>query len=190
MYGATSFAYLRPCMYPDLGYDPIKSFAPVAMLADKPARAGDRARGSGQDGARSSSPTRRPTPASSTSASGSAPCRRSSASISTVVAGIDIVSIPYAGGEQVRADILGGRIHMNVGPATSTMPLIRGKKSSALALHRRLTRHPPASRRAHHEGERVSAGRLLIRMSGRQSSRPPTARRLSSRSSTPRSTRP
>ncbi len=45
---------------------------------------------------RNSSPMRRPTRASSISASGSAPCRRSSASISIKVAGLDIVSIPYA----------------------------------------------------------------------------------------------
>ena len=56
-------------------------------------------------------------------------------------AGIDIVSVPYKGGEQVRVDILGGRVHMNVGPTTSTMPLIREGKLRPLA-YTGATRHP------------------------------------------------
>ena len=30
--------------------------------------------------------------------------------------GIDIASIPYRGGDQARADLLGGRVHMNIAP--------------------------------------------------------------------------
>ena len=56
------------------------------------------------------------------------------------VAGVDIVSIPYRGGEQVRVDILGGRIHMNVGPPTSLMAADQGGQAAAARRHRRQAR--------------------------------------------------
>ena len=51
-----------------------------------------------------------------------------------LVAGLDIVTVPYAGGEQVRVDILGGRIHMNVGPPTNLMGLIAEGKLRPIAV--------------------------------------------------------
>jgi len=57
------------------------------------------------------------------------------------VAGVDIVSIPYRGGEQVRVDILGGQVHMNTGPIASLLPLIRDGKLRALA-YTGAKRHP------------------------------------------------
>ena len=47
--------------------------------------------------------------------------------------GIDIVSVPYRGGEGARADLLGGRIHINVAPVPQMMPLIREGKIRPLA---------------------------------------------------------
>jgi len=57
------------------------------------------------------------------------------------VAGVDIASIPYRGGEQVRPDILGGRVHMNTGPVASLLPLIRDGKLRPLA-YTGARRHP------------------------------------------------
>jgi tripartite-type tricarboxylate transporter receptor subunit TctC len=57
------------------------------------------------------------------------------------VAGVNIVSIPYRGGEQVRPDILGGRVHMNTGPVASLMPLIAEGKLRPLA-YTGAKRHP------------------------------------------------
>jgi tripartite-type tricarboxylate transporter receptor subunit TctC len=49
------------------------------------------------------------------------------------VSGIDIVSVPYRGGEGARADLLGGRIHINIAPAPQMLPLIRDGKIRPLA---------------------------------------------------------
>jgi tripartite-type tricarboxylate transporter receptor subunit TctC len=57
------------------------------------------------------------------------------------VAGVDIAAIPYRGGEQVRPDILGGRVHMNTGPVASLMPLIQEGKLRPLA-YTGAKRHP------------------------------------------------
>ena len=47
--------------------------------------------------------------------------------------GIDIVNVPYRGGEGARADLLGGRIHINIAPVPQMMPLIREGKIRPLA---------------------------------------------------------
>lgn len=47
--------------------------------------------------------------------------------------GIDIVSVPYRGGEGARADLLGGRIHINVAPVPQLLPLIREGKIRPIA---------------------------------------------------------
>jgi len=47
--------------------------------------------------------------------------------------GIDIIDVPYRGGEQARADLLGGRVHINIAPAPQLLPLVRDGKIRALA---------------------------------------------------------
>jgi tripartite-type tricarboxylate transporter receptor subunit TctC len=46
----------------------------------------------------------------------------------------DIANIPYRGGAQAITDMLGGRIHMNLGAGATLVPLIREGKIKALAV--------------------------------------------------------
>src|SRR5258707_12474496 len=48
-------------------------------------------------------------------------------------AGIDIIDVPYRGGEQARADLLGGRVHINIAPVPQLLQLIRDGKIRVLA---------------------------------------------------------
>jgi tripartite-type tricarboxylate transporter receptor subunit TctC len=48
-------------------------------------------------------------------------------------AGIDLINVPYRGGEQARTDLLGGRVHMNISPVPQLLPLIRAGKIRPLA---------------------------------------------------------
>jgi tripartite-type tricarboxylate transporter receptor subunit TctC len=48
--------------------------------------------------------------------------------------GTDIASIPYRGGAQAITDMLGDRIHMNLGAGATLVPLIREGKIKALAV--------------------------------------------------------
>src|SRR5262249_2554833 len=48
--------------------------------------------------------------------------------------GTDIANIPYRGGAQAITDMLGGRIHMNLGAGATLVPLIREGKIKALAV--------------------------------------------------------
>jgi len=43
-------------------------------------------------------------------------------------AGMDIIDVPYKGGAQAVTDLLGGRIHMNIGTAATLLPLHRAGK--------------------------------------------------------------
>ena len=51
-------------------------------------------------------------------------------------AGIDIIDVPYRGGEQARADLLGGRVHINIAPVPQLLQLIRDGKIRAVAYTR------------------------------------------------------
>jgi tripartite-type tricarboxylate transporter receptor subunit TctC len=48
-------------------------------------------------------------------------------------AGIELTDLPYRGGEQARADLLGGRVHINVAPVPQLLPLVRDGKIRPLA---------------------------------------------------------
>ena len=48
-------------------------------------------------------------------------------------AGIEHVRLPYRGGEQARADLLGGRVHINIAPVPQLLSLIRDGKIRPLA---------------------------------------------------------
>jgi tripartite-type tricarboxylate transporter receptor subunit TctC len=49
-------------------------------------------------------------------------------------AGIEMTMIPYRGGEQARADLLGGRVHLNMAPTASLLALIQEGKVRPLAF--------------------------------------------------------
>jgi len=48
-------------------------------------------------------------------------------------AGIELTDVPYRGGEGARADLLGGRIHINIAPPPQLLPLIHDGRIRALA---------------------------------------------------------
>lgn len=48
-------------------------------------------------------------------------------------AGIELVDVPYRGGEQARTDLLGGRVHINIAPVPQLLSLIRDGKLRPIA---------------------------------------------------------
>ena len=47
---------------------------------------------------------------------------------------IDVASVPYRGGMQAVADMMGGTIHLNIGTASTLVPLIRDGKLRAISV--------------------------------------------------------
>ncbi|WP_341894720.1 tripartite tricarboxylate transporter substrate binding protein [Ferrovibrio terrae] len=125
---------LNPSLYPKLGYDPIRSFAPVALVARVPnilvvnakspintlaelvaaakARPGSLAYGSGGNG--------------------------SAAHITTEylkhVSGVDLLHVPYKGTAPFVTDLIADQIQVGFTGATAVMPQVKAGRLRALAI--------------------------------------------------------
>lgn len=119
-------------LYPNPGYDPIRSFAPVAAVAEW----------SHVLVVRPSLPVRslnellaraRAEPGGVTFGYGINTPPQVLGETLKIATGLDIRSIPYRGGAQAIADMLGDRIDMNFGATSTLLPLIREGKLRALA---------------------------------------------------------
>ncbi len=50
------------------------------------------------------------------------------------VTGLDLLSVPFRGGEQARAELLGGRVHINMAPVSTLLALVQDGRARALAF--------------------------------------------------------
>ena len=120
-------------LYPDIGFDPVKSFAPVATLAgwshvmlvanNVPAKS-----------VKELVAYARANPGKVTFGYGLGTSPQIVGKSFELAAGLDLINVPYKGGEQVRVDLLGGRIHINFAPVSNALPMIQEGKVRALAV--------------------------------------------------------
>jgi len=129
---ATSFI-IAASLYPHLDYDPIKSFAPVAMLANSPQILV----------VAPSVPAKtvpefvayaKANPGKLNFGYGLATLPQILGESFKAITATDIASIPYKGGANAITDMLGGRIQMNFGTMATLLPLIQQGKIRALAV--------------------------------------------------------
>jgi tripartite-type tricarboxylate transporter receptor subunit TctC len=120
-------------LYPDIGFDPLASFTPVATLAgwshvmvvanNVPAKS------VGELVAHA-----RANPGKLTFGYGLGTSPQIVGKSFELAAGLDLINVPYKGGEQVRVDLLGGRIHINFSPVANALSIIQEGKVRALAV--------------------------------------------------------
>jgi tripartite-type tricarboxylate transporter receptor subunit TctC len=120
-------------LYPDIGFDPVKSFTPVATLAgwshvllvanDVPAKS-----------VKELVAYARANPGKVTFGYGLGTSPQIVGKSFELAAGLDLINVPYKGGEQVRVDLLGGRIHINFAPVSNALAMIQEGKVRALAV--------------------------------------------------------
>jgi tripartite-type tricarboxylate transporter receptor subunit TctC len=120
-------------LYPDIGFDPVKSFAPVATLAgwshvmlvanDVPAKS-----------VKELVAHAKANPGKVTFGYGLGTSPQIVGKSFELAAGLELINVPYKGGEQVRVDLLGGRIHINFAPVSNALPMIQDGKVRALAV--------------------------------------------------------
>lgn len=130
--GATSLV-ISASLYPNLDFDPVKSFVGVAMLAVSPQVLVV---------APSVPATTVPEfiayakqhPGKLNFGFGLGTLPQILGESFKAVTGTDIASIPYKGGAQAITDMLGGRIEMNFGTQATLLPLIQQGKVRALAV--------------------------------------------------------
>jgi tripartite-type tricarboxylate transporter receptor subunit TctC len=130
---AASSLVISAAMYPNPGYDPLKSFTPVAMLARSPQTLV----------IAPSVPAKtvqefvayaKEHPGKINFGFGLGTLPQLLGEYFKVATKTDIVSIPYKGGANAITDMLGGRIQMNFGTPPTLLPLIKQGKIRALAV--------------------------------------------------------
>jgi len=132
--GTTTTHALAPILNPKLGYDPVRDFAPVALLGDSPYFL-------------TTSPAlpaatfrefiayARANPGKLHYASvGNFSVGHLSGELLKKAAGIDMVHVPYKGSNIALIDLLAGRIELNISTIAATLPQVRAGKLRALAV--------------------------------------------------------
>ena len=118
--------------YPNLGYDPIKDFAPVSTLGTSywyvvvPAPLPVKTLAEFVSSSKAN-------PGTLNFGFGLASTPHVLGEAFKVISGADFASIPYRGGAPAIADMLGGRVHLNFGTPATLLPLIRDGKIRAIA---------------------------------------------------------
>jgi tripartite-type tricarboxylate transporter receptor subunit TctC len=130
--GATSFV-LSPSLYPNLDYDPLKSFVPVAMLAHAP-QVLVIAPSVPAKTVQEFIAQAKANPGRLNFGFGLGTLPQILGESFKAVTATDIASIPYKGGAQATTDMLGGRIEMLFGTLATLLPLIQQGKVKALAV--------------------------------------------------------
>jgi tripartite-type tricarboxylate transporter receptor subunit TctC len=120
-------------LYPDIGIDPAKALAPVATLAgwshvmvvnpNVPAKT-----------VQELVAYAKANPGKLKFGFGSGTSPQIVGEYFKSVAGVDITSVPYRGGEQGRIDLLGGRIDVNFAPVSNVIAMIQEGKVRPLAV--------------------------------------------------------
>ena len=120
-------------LYPDIGFDPVKSFTPVATLAgwshvllvanNVPAKS-----------VKELVAYAKANPGKVTFGYGLGTSPQIVGKSFELAAGLDLINVPYKGGEQVRIDLLGGRIHINFAPVSNASAMIQEGRVRALAV--------------------------------------------------------
>ena len=133
---------------PNLAYDPEKDFEPIGLIAEQPELLDGPQGFPGQQPARNSSPTPRPTSASSTwGTPASARCPISAACCSTTAIGIKPTLVPFTGTAPVMNAILAGQVDYDCDPVLGPLPHVRAGTAEG-AGHRHQQAQPAAAGRA------------------------------------------
>jgi tripartite-type tricarboxylate transporter receptor subunit TctC len=133
LYGSSATLGIAPALYKNVDYDPVKSFAPIALVSRVPFVLGIAA-------------TLPPTTLAEFIGYAKANPGKLNfgASIGTpphlvgelfkVTTGTDILYVPYKGAAQAMTDLLAGQMHMTIEGATTLLPHIQSGKVRPLAV--------------------------------------------------------
>jgi tripartite-type tricarboxylate transporter receptor subunit TctC len=130
---AASSLIISANLYPNAGYDPIKSFTPVAMLARSPQTLVI-APSVPAHSVKEFVAYAKAHPGKLNFGFGLGTLPQFLGEYFKILTKTDIASIPYKGGANAITDMLGGRIQMNFGTPPTLLPLINQGKIRALAV--------------------------------------------------------
>ncbi len=132
--GTTTTHALAYILNPRLGYDPVKDFAPVALLGDSPYFLTANPALPAAN-VREFIAYARANPGKLLYASvGNFSVGHLSGELLKKAAGIDMVHVPYKGSNLALIDLLAGRIHLNISTIAASLPHVKAGKLRALGV--------------------------------------------------------
>ena len=132
--GTTTTHALARILNPKLGYDPVRDFAPVALLGDSPYFLTANPALPAAN-VREFVVHARANPGKLLYASvGNFSVGHLSGELLKKAAGIDMVHVPYKGSNLALIDLLAGRIHLNVSTIAASLPHVKAGKLRALGV--------------------------------------------------------
>lgn len=121
-------------LYPRLGYDPVKDFAPISMIATLPLGLFVNAAVPARSVAELVALAKAKPGQINFSSAGSGGATHMAGAMFKAMAGIDIVHVPYKGNAAALADLMAGRVQMMFSNLLTAMPHVKSGKLRALAI--------------------------------------------------------
>jgi tripartite-type tricarboxylate transporter receptor subunit TctC len=125
---------VNPWLYRDLPYDPIKSFAPVAVLADTPIVLVVAAQSPFKTVAELVAAAKANPGKLNFASTGIGTVPHLTGELFQTAAGIKIQHVPYKGASPAMADLMGGQVDMSMASAPSVFSLVDSGKLRAIAV--------------------------------------------------------
>jgi tripartite-type tricarboxylate transporter receptor subunit TctC len=131
--GGTGVLAINPGLHPKLPYDPVKGFAPISMVADAPSVIV----------VHPSSPVRtvpdlislaKAKPGQLTFGAGTGSAPQLAVELFKIMAGVDMLHVPYKGGGLVVIDLMANQISLYFSVIPTALPLIQGDRLRAIAV--------------------------------------------------------
>ena len=132
--GTTSTHALAAILNPKLGYDPVRDFAPAALLGDVPYFLTTNLAVPATNVQEFIAYARANPGKVSYASVGNLSLGHLTGEILKKAAGIDMVHVPYKGSTLALIDLLAGRIQLNVSTIPASLPQVRAGKLRALAV--------------------------------------------------------
>jgi tripartite-type tricarboxylate transporter receptor subunit TctC len=132
--GQTANLAINPALYPKMPYDPVRDFAPIALVAGQPVVLVVRADAPYKALADLvAAATARPGSLSMASA-GNGTVGHLAGELFARRAGMKIVHVPYKGASPAATDLMGGQVDFYFATPQAAIPLIKGGRLRALAV--------------------------------------------------------
>ena len=133
LYGSSATLGIAPALYPNVDYDPVTSFAPIALVSRVPFVLGVGASVPAHTLAEFIAYAKaNPGKLNFGATIGTPP--HLVGELFKVTTGTDILYVPYKGAAQAMTDLLAGQMHMTIEGATTLLPHIVSGKVRALAV--------------------------------------------------------
>jgi tripartite-type tricarboxylate transporter receptor subunit TctC len=132
--GTSSTHAVAPSLYSKLGYDPVRDFAPVTLIANATILLVVHPSVPAKDVRQLIALAKRQPNALSFASSGNGGISHLVGEHFKSVAGIEMLHVPYKGDTPALIDLASGQVHLMFGTAVSFLPYVKSRRLNALAV--------------------------------------------------------